>query len=256
MRKTVKPGPGRRDGLLSGRQPADCRAEMLVALTGLIAGLAHVVSGPDHLAAVAPLAVREHRQSWRTGLRWGMGHSAGVGLVALLLFAVREALPVEVISRWSERLVGVLLIGIGIWTLRRALRVEVHAHRHEHDGAGEHDHVHFHSEGHRHATVTAHVPGVAHPHAAFGIGTLHGLAGSSHFLGVLPTLALPDWSSALGYLSGFGVGTVLAMGGFSWALGWLGQWSSRDHRTTYLGLVRFSAVAAIGVGCWWVWEGA
>jgi len=28
--------------------------------------------------------------------------------------------------------------------------------------------------------------------AAFGVGTLHGLAGSSHLLGVLPALALPS----------------------------------------------------------------
>lgn len=235
--------------MLSGRQTADCVFEMLVVITGLIAGLAHVVSGPDHLAAVAPLAVREHRRSWRTGLRWGMGHSAGVALVALLLFAVRESLPVEAISAWSERLVGVMLIGVGIWALRRGLKVEVHAHRHEHDGAGEHEHVHFHSKDHGHA------PGLGHPHAAFGIGTLHGLAGSSHFLGVLPTLALPDWISALGYLSGFGTGTVLAMGGFSWALGWLGKWSSKDYMGTYRALVQSSAVAAIGVGCWWVWQG-
>lgn len=130
----AKPCHCRRDGLLSGRQAADCHSKMLVVITGLIAGLAHVVSGPDHLAAVAPLAVREHRRSWRTGLRWGMGHSAGVGLVALMLFAIRESLPVEAISAWSERLVGVMLIGVGIWALRRGLKVEVHAHRHEHDG--------------------------------------------------------------------------------------------------------------------------
>jgi hypothetical protein len=227
---------------------------MLVVLTGMVAGLVHVVSGPDHLAAVAPLAVREHRDSWRSGARWGVGHSAGVALVGVLGFALREALPLDRISAWSERLVGVMLIGIGLWALRRVLQVEVHAHRHAHDGS-EHDHVHFHGPGHEHAAPVAHGAGKGHPHAAFGIGTLHGLAGSSHFLGVLPTLALPDWMSAGGYLLGFAVGTVLAMAGFSAFLGMLGRWFVDGHARVYRALVRGSALAAIGVGCWWVWLG-
>jgi hypothetical protein len=202
---------------------------MLVVLTGMVAGLVHVVSGPDHLAAVAPLAVREHRDSWRSGARWGIGHSAGVALVGVLGFALRESLPLDRISAWSERLVGVMLIGIGLWALRRVLQVEVHAHRHEHGGS-EHDHVHFHGPGHEHAAPAAHGAGKGHPHAAFGIGTLHGLAGSSHFLGVLPTLALPDWMSAGGYLLGFAGGTVLAMAGFSAFLGMLGRWFVDGHQ--------------------------
>jgi len=228
---------------------------MLVAITGLLAGLVHVVSGPDHLAAVAPLAVGQHRDLWRTGTRWGLGHSAGVALVGVMAFALREMLPIERISVWSERVVGVMLIGIGLWALRRALRVEVHAHRHEHDG-GEHEHLHFHGPDHLHAAEASHARGPGHPHAAFGIGTLHGLAGSSHFLGVLPTLALPDWASAASYLGGFAAGTVVAMGGFSVVLGFLGRWFSRDHLAVYRGMVRVSALAAIGVGCWWVWQGA
>lgn len=227
---------------------------MLAALTGLVAGAVHVVSGPDHLTAVAPFSVREHRAAWRTGVRWGLGHTAGVGLVGILALAFREALPADLISSWSERLVGVMLIGIGIWALRRALRVEVHAHRHVHDGT-EHEHLHFH--GPRHAHAVAEGAGVhGHGHAAVGIGILHGLAGSSHFLGILPLLQLPDRISAGTYLAGFGVGTVLAMGGFSALLGWMGERSGRLGPGSWRLLSRGSAWAAIGVGCWWVWRGA
>ena len=81
------------------------------------AGLLHVFSGPDHLAAVAPLAAdRRRRNQWRTGLQWGVGHTAGVVLIAPAAAVVREQLPLDAISAYSERIVGVALI-VGVWGL-------------------------------------------------------------------------------------------------------------------------------------------
>ena len=56
----------------------------IVAFTGLINGITHVLSGPDHLAAIAPLAVRARKKSWIPGMRWGIGHSTGVAVIGLL----------------------------------------------------------------------------------------------------------------------------------------------------------------------------
>src|SRR5438105_7319152 len=117
---------------------------MIAAITGLTAGIIHVLSGPDHLAAIAPLAVRGPKRAWRAGARWGLGHSAGVAVVGLLSLWLRDLLPINRLSSWGERLVGVMLIGIGAWALRKALRV--HAHEHEHDGER---HVHLHAHGPR-----------------------------------------------------------------------------------------------------------
>ena len=66
---------------------------MFAFFAGLAAGLLHVFSGPDHLAAVAPLAADERsRPQWRAGLQWGLGHTVGVLLIAgLLLLASRAA---------------------------------------------------------------------------------------------------------------------------------------------------------------------
>ena len=47
-------------------------------VSGLFAGFVHVVSGPDHLAAIAPYALDAKARAWRAGVRWGFGHSAGV----------------------------------------------------------------------------------------------------------------------------------------------------------------------------------
>jgi sulfite exporter TauE/SafE len=231
--------------------PAPSGRVIFAALSGLLAGLLHVVSGPDHLAAVAPLAVRGHRRAWLAGARWGLGHSAGVALVGLLALALREVLPVERLSSISERLVGVLLIGIGIWTVRRALRVQVHAHAHEHDGS-RHEHVHFHAPDHAHPPAeTAHV----HTHAAFGIGTLHGFAGASHFLGVLPALAFSSHLESVLYLVAFAGGTVVAMAAFSSVLGWVAHALGAHRARAYRGLMGACAATAFGVGGWWLVNG-
>src|SRR5438046_1963326 len=83
---------------------------MFAAVTGLIAGIIHVWSGPDHLAAIAPLAVRSPRRAWAPGARWGMGHSAGVAVIGLLSLWLRDLLPVKMLSNWGERCVGIMLI--------------------------------------------------------------------------------------------------------------------------------------------------
>src|SRR5687768_2493710 len=101
---------------------------MFAALAGVAAGLVHVLSGPDHLAAVAPLAAETDRPQWRTGFQWGLGHTAGVIAIGLLLIAFREVLPIEAISRHSERSVGLVLLGVGLWGVTRARSPRPHRH--------------------------------------------------------------------------------------------------------------------------------
>ena len=63
---------------------------------------------------------------------------------------------------------------------------------------------------------------LGHAHASFCMGVLHGVAGSSHFFGVLPALALPTRARRFIYIGAFGVGTVAAMTAFAAAVGLLG----------------------------------
>src|SRR4029453_5843253 len=60
-----------------------------------------------------------------------------------------------------------------------------------------------------------------HVHAAFWVGTLHGLAGTAHLVGILPSLALPTAGETAGYLAAFALGTLGAMTSFAVAMGWL-----------------------------------
>jgi hypothetical protein len=198
---------------------------MTLVFAGFLAGFLHVLSGPDHLAAIAPYAVDGRVRAWRTGVRWGLGHATGALVVGLLVLAMREALPLEALSAWGERLVGLVLIAIGIWGIgvARARSKPGLRSREPH----------------------------AHGHAAFGVGTLHGLAGSAHLLGMLPALALPSDFAAGMYLLLFGIGSVAAMGTFASLVGWIaGRPGVRSPRAqgAFLGL---SSLVAAAVGAFW-----
>jgi len=45
---------------------------------GIIAAMLHVISGPDHLAAVTPFAIESKKKAWKVGLFWGIGHLLGI----------------------------------------------------------------------------------------------------------------------------------------------------------------------------------
>lgn len=183
---------------------------MLILITGALAGIVHVLSGPDHLAAVTPMAVNARERGWLSGWTWGLGHASGVVVVAVLAVSLRDVLPpVEAISSWSERIVGVALIAVGLWALRRSTRIGAAAHAH---GALSHRHVHV-------QAGPSWLRRLGHAHASFCLGILHGVAGSSHFFGVLPALALPSFRASLIYIAAFGAGTVVAMTAFAAAIG-------------------------------------
>ena len=215
---------------------------MLIAVTGALAGLFHVLAGPDHLAAVGPLALDGRHRGWLAGWTWGIGHASGVVLVATLAILLRGLLPsVESISAWSERLVGAALIAVGLWALRRSARVQPAPHVH---GAISHDHLHV-QAGPRWMRR------IGHAHAAFCLGVLHGVAGSSHFVGVLPALALPTSAGALTYIVAFGAGTVAAMTAFAAVAGCAGG-LAHAHSPAYRAMTATVAVAAIVIGGVWL----
>jgi hypothetical protein len=163
-------------------------------------------------------------------------------MVAVIAVLLRDILPpIDVISAWSERIVGGALIGVGLWALRRSAHIEVKPHAH-----GQIAHAHLHV---RRGPMWFRRLG--HAHASFCLGVLHGVAGSSHFLGVLPALALPTRSAALTYIGAFGVGTVAAMTAFAAVVGLLG---GRVHQSPFAhrAMMMTAALLAIVVGGVWL----
>ena len=48
-----------------------------VILTGVVAGFVHIVSGADHLIAMAPAAINNPQKALKNSFSWGLGHSSG-----------------------------------------------------------------------------------------------------------------------------------------------------------------------------------
>ncbi|MCP4973680.1 MAG: hydantoin utilization protein A [Prochlorococcus sp.] len=177
---------------------------MLISiLTGFAAGALHVLGGVDHLVAMAPTAMRQPGTAMRSGLAWGLGHSTGVLVLSTVAILVKDFAHLERMSSWAEFSVGLALLVVGAMAIRTALGLDIHTHQHNHRDGHAHEHVHLHIRGrHKHGR---------HPHAASSLGLLHGLAGASHLLAVIPALALPPLG-ALAYLATYLIGSIAAMG--------------------------------------------
>lgn len=222
-------------------------ATILVA--GLLAGTVHVWSGMDHLAALATLSLGKGRHAVATGASWGLGHSAGVVLVALLAVTLKHVMDIDAMSSVAERLVGVVLIGLGVWGIRQALHMRLHVHEHSHHG-DTHSHLHTHARGH---VAVGHPITHRHTHTAVAIGTLHGFAGAGHFLAVLPAVGLRTFTESCVYLAAFSAGTVAAMAIYAGLIGWS---SLRAQLRGGLALARRLMISAaslsIAVGSAWI----
>jgi sulfite exporter TauE/SafE len=220
---------------------------MIAVFGGILAGLTHALMGPDHVAAVAPLALDRHPQPWLAGFRWGVGHSLGVALVGALLLGLRDAVPLHSISAVSERITGLSLLVIGGWALRKAFRLKICTHAHP-AGPDTHTHVHLYQEHQKAGRGLT-------SHAAVVVGVFHGFAGSSHLIGVLPSLALPTLWDSTQYLLAFGLGTIMAMVGLSSAAGSLAGRLLSTNAASYRWVLAGTACVTSGVGLFWVIAG-
>jgi sulfite exporter TauE/SafE len=146
--------------------------------------------------------------------------------------------------------------------MRRARKL--HLHPPEEHG----DHLHLHAHGHakaghvhahRHPPLLPDFP-TSQPHhhpapAARGItlvGMLHGIAGTSSVVALVPVTLMDRTAVGLGYLLAFGAGTMLAMTGYAV----LAAVAMREatEASVRLGqkLGAFVGVGSVIVGAWWV----
>ena len=162
------------------------------------------------MAAVTAFAVRKPAPiaAASFGMRWAMGHGALLLLAGVLLMTLGLAIPASALP-WLERLAGLALIALGLWTAWYAARL--HAHAHKHEGGVQHVHLHSHALSKQHE----------HVHAPTLVGALHGLAGAAPAIALLQLTRLDSFAHGIGFLLSFAVGTAFGMGIYALLAGYL-----------------------------------
>ena len=325
---------------------------------------AHAADPSSSARARRAASLRRGARSFLLGVRWSVGHAAGLAIVCAVFFASRRRFDLDRLSVVADKLVGASMIALGAlslfslhrWRRRRAAErlhvADVHAHGpgardiHEDVGvrvaarvgaesprdepfggtsssksktkttssppssavavrgvvlelvagsdahAAAHDldvpHVHVPArvcdadveraedrEGGKRATSppggvrTEDVAAVAEEASrarwSFGIGFVHGLAGPSGILAVLPAVVLEDAAKSTAYLVAFFVASTAAMAAFAGAFGAAshdaatraaggggGARNSDAPARVAMGLNLFAGCAAIVIGTAWV----
>jgi high-affinity nickel-transport protein len=261
-------------------------APLGIALLGLLLGMRHATD-PDHVIAVTAILSRERRLAvaTRIGIVWGLGHSATVLAVGAAIIVFKLEIPAR-LGLAMEFAVALVLIALGLGGVGRLLgaiasrlmpsamprkdgNVVVHSHAHAHGGARHrHVHAHYHaapnedgeggSSG-RHGVGESHndhlLAGASQGRVSasrplmrsFGVGLVHGLAGSAAIaLLVLSAIPRPLWATL--YLAVFCVGTVVGMGLITTAIATPLILASKRMSTLHQRLVAGSGLLSFGFG--------
>ena len=232
---------------------------MAVLTIGLVFGLKHATE-VDHVVAISTIVSR-HKNVFHSavvGALWGAGHTATLLIVAAIVLSLRVAIP-ERVSGWLEFGVAIMIVGLGISALRKALQQNAHVHVHQHSHNGQsHTHIHFHENEteHRPAVQSRH----SHSVSRLGwkpvlIGMMHGLAGSGALMLLVLTQISSPWLGFL-YVATFGFGSIVGMLLMSGLIGLPFAFSSRKLTHLHQGLQTLAAVFSICFGIWYAYKAA
>lgn len=242
--------------------------------TGLSLGVVHVLTGPDHLSALATLSVGSSWKALSLGIRWGLGHSTGLFVVAAIFLAMDGAVDMRKIDQVCNWIVGFAMIALGGYSVYHTYITyarEGHTHLHDQDSELEREieveitelKAFTDSSIGTPESDNGYPPEVQlvrdHPLrdpwtqkvVAFSIGIVHGIAGPGGILGVLPAVQLHSWLWSMVYLTSFAFTSTLCMGLFAMVYGECTVRVS-DSRKVAMYLSYFSASLSIIVGVIWI----
>jgi ABC-type nickel/cobalt efflux system permease component RcnA len=217
-------------------------SSLLVALgIAFLLGLRHA-SDPDHLVAVTSLVAADDgdaRRAGRLGAWWGLGHAAVLLALGIPMIAFKSALP-PAVEHGAEVAIGAVIVVLAARVILKWARGDYRAGRHAHDRS--HSHLRK-GEPHAHNHVRT-------PRQAFGIGSLHGLAGTGAVV-VLLLSALPTRLEAALALGVFAPMTILSMTACTTAFAWI--LTRRLVEPVYRGVL-IPAMGLFGVlfGVWYI----
>lgn len=220
-------------------------------LVGFALGLKHATDA-DHIVAVSTLVSdtvsleTSGRRGALVGAFWGLGHLLTVLAAGGVVVMLRVRVPAQV--EWAlELLVALVLIWLGVHTIRKCLTGRYHFHVHQH-GSHAHAHLHFHARGssaHEHAShAGASASSIGRGAKPLLVGMAHGLAGTAG-LTLLVLTSIPSRMLGLLYMLVFGLGALTGMAAFSALLGM--PLARATSRLTWLHAVRLAAGAGSSI---------
>jgi ABC-type nickel/cobalt efflux system permease component RcnA len=192
-------------------------SSLITLAVGFALGLRHATDA-DHIVAVSTLVsdAGGARRGARIGAFWGAGHLLTVFAVGSVLVLLRLKIPPRV--EWALELgVAFVLIGLGVWTIRKCLTGRYHFHSHQH-GERAHAHLHFHAASTLAHEHNSHSPRLSHGRTPLLVGMAHGLAGTAG-LALLVLTSIPTRTLGILYLIVFGSGALAGMALFGMVLG-------------------------------------
>ena len=210
--------------------------EILPYLLAISVGFRHAFE-PDHLVAVSNIVTKRDSPllAMKDGVFWGLGHSSSILVIGIIMLFLRYSIP-EKSFQAMEGGVGLMIICLGVFRYYQFRKYNPHTHIHTHDGAAHiHEHTHE-AKTHQHLH-----------HLSYGVGIIHGLAGS----GVLIAAAMAAMTSIA---SGFLFLIIFSLGctaGMLVAAGVLGMPFSKklqSFKKVQMLLVVFSCVICLVLG--------
>lgn len=149
-----------------------------------LVGFSHAFEA-DHLVAVSSIVTKRNRVilAIKDGIYWGLGHTSTIFLIGLLMI-IGKVTFFNGYFGYFEALVGLMLISLGAYRLYQYFR-----------------------SNKRYSQLTD--PEEKH-HLAYGVGLVHGLAGSGAMILLVMTEIQSSFNSLL-YLLIFGLGSVVGM---------------------------------------------
>jgi ABC-type nickel/cobalt efflux system permease component RcnA len=217
---------------------------LFLLLYALYEGLLHALE-PDHVLAVTNIVSQRNKifPAIKDGIFWGLGHTSTIFLIGIIMILFKVNIPESSFS-YFEAAVGLMLLLVAscrLYIFFKDEKIIIHKHRHEHAGANKHLHAHVHLKGKNlHKT-------------SYGIGIVHGLAGSGALV-VLIMTQIQSVTNSLLYLVIFGLGSIIGMslvaGVFSVPFS-KKLINSKVLRTT---LTVISSVLCFGYGCYVIYS--
>lgn len=169
---------------------------------GFLLGFKHALDA-DHLAAISTFTSKSGslKKALSVGLYWGIGHTAILLLVGIILLSTHAVIPENIVS-FFESVVGLMLIFLGV------KNIFIHSH------------PHFGTHRHAHASPwnLSDELKIADLRPACWIGMVHGLAGSAALMLII-TNSMHSLFMGILYIFIFGIGSILSMGLMSIFLG-------------------------------------